>query len=150
MDSDRLAEIRQRADAATPGPWEAANLITNDTEDTLGRGPWGVRSPSAEQFAGCHPSFDIVGCEDTLTGPDRADAEFIAHARRDTLELLAEVHGLRDCLNEANWMLENCRDESNAEIDRLTAENAELRRVIAGEITRWGEQHQTNPEGPTP
>ena len=37
-----------------------------------------------------------------------------------------------------------------AERDRLTAENAELRRVIAGELTRWDQQHQTDPEGPTP
>lgn len=87
-----LAAIRERAEAATVGPWEA------------------TRARGGSRLLSC------VIAPDDPTGDDRAsavtldvlpaDAEFIAHARTDVPRLLAEV-------------------------ERLTAEVAERRSVIA-------------------
>ena len=84
MTDERLAEIKARADAATPGPWERNNLA--------GR-------PEREVFAGDEliGDFGVGGWEDD-EGADRVEinAEFIAHARQDIPDLLAEVERLRE------------------------------------------------------
>jgi hypothetical protein len=63
---DRLAEIQQRADAATEGPWVAHW--------------WGVESESV----------DVLVIQDDYES-SRQDFEFIAHAREDIPFLLAEL-----------------------------------------------------------
>ena len=75
--SDRLNEIRARAEAATPGPWReldaAYGMIVHDT------------GPDSAQI--------VVLADSRFGGPD---STFIAHAREDIPYLLAEVGYLLD------------------------------------------------------
>jgi hypothetical protein len=85
---DELQAIRERAEAATPGPWVATHRhsqCTADDDETSGLGLEIEGPPEAwnrGQFA--------LG----------ADALFIAHARTDIETLLAEVEQLRAALEE--------------------------------------------------
>ena len=81
MTAADLDAIEQRAHAATEGPWEAS---------------------AHDHAAGDVPILDRTGhylviCPDcgVRGGYERADAEFIAHARSDVPALLAEVRRLR-------------------------------------------------------
>lgn len=112
MDSDRLAAIRQRADAATPGPWSAAD--ENELIGPQSTPSWYVSQmrPGYEAMAG---HVDDRGRTDgwlrdvaqtfSSTHEFDHDAEFIAHTRQDVPDLLAEVDRLtaeRDELAEQN------------------------------------------------
>ena len=98
--TDRLEEIRQRAEAATPGPWVAYGN-TVDQEKT-----------------GWH---QVVGTE--LTGlpymtyerltTKNEDATFIAHAREDIPYLLAEAERLRIALASVGYRLTRNDDGSD-------------------------------------
>lgn len=71
---DRIAEIRARADAATPEPWIA---------DDAGDGYWGVfKDDTGGEVA------RIFCCKDT-SEHHAANATFIANARSDIPDLLA-------------------------------------------------------------
>jgi hypothetical protein len=97
LTSERLAEIQARADAATPGPWQWR--ISRRTRDYLlqtagwdivmGFARWGRDS--------AQPEFNIDGLLHRGTDLDQPhpDAEFIAAARKDVADLLAEVSRLR-------------------------------------------------------
>lgn len=74
MDSQRIAEIKAREQAATPGPWRYSDVaceIWNEDGDTV------VGGVDSEE----------VSISDT-------DTAFIAHARTDIPALLAEVERL--------------------------------------------------------
>lgn len=75
-DRPDLDAIRQRADAATPGPWGVEQYGT-----TLAVHAYQVSDAVA-----------MIGDEDHP--PAGSDAEFIAHAREDVPALLAEVDRL--------------------------------------------------------
>ncbi len=83
MTEERIAEIRARAEAATPGPW------------------WTHKS--FEVIYGQKSGFDsLIVCalesEDFMYSKERdmqANAAFIAHAREDIPALLDEVERLR-------------------------------------------------------
>lgn len=125
---ERLAEIRDRLFEATPGPWSAANEHgLMDGADPA----WCVSRmrPGFEAMDGTDVDergrtggylYDVAYVE--TEGRSEADAEFIAHARQDVVELLAEVDRLtadvqwwkdRDECERANW---------SAVVDRLTAD----------------------------
>ena len=86
----RVDDIRERAEAATPGPWEP---------DTAVRGDCVVWGPNG-QFLANHQSEphwlpDAKGRNRQVAfDVDRRDCEFIAHAREDIPYLLAEVERL--------------------------------------------------------
>ncbi|MFE1272111.1 hypothetical protein [Streptomyces sp. NPDC058758] len=81
MDEQRLAEILARADAATKGPWCTDSWeIYQDTEYTPGLSEW-----IGETCRG------VVGG----LNQDRANAAFVAAARTDVPDLIAEVQRLR-------------------------------------------------------
>jgi hypothetical protein len=82
MSDERLAEIRRREGAASPGPWED---FEGDIE--------GV----------CHitPHGNVNTMARTGQAYSHADGAFIAHARADIPELLAEVLRLRAALEHA-------------------------------------------------
>jgi hypothetical protein len=72
-----IMEIKRRCDQATPGPWrsyvEGRDMMSGST-------------------------FIQTGGEDIyLTGATVADQDFIAHARQDILDLIAEIERLRNC-----------------------------------------------------
>jgi hypothetical protein len=79
-----IAEIRRRADLATPGPWRHASEGIIETE---------------------HPKRQIVAL--TCRGSNRvspplpaaANGEFISHARTDVLRLLTEIERLKSQVN---------------------------------------------------
>lgn len=77
-DADRVAEIRARHDAATPGPWVAHTGRYDDLH-------FGDCGPAAGvRMSGRERGFFVPGFPP-------ADAEFIAHAPADIGWLLAEV-----------------------------------------------------------
>ena len=84
--TDRLDEIRARAEAATPGPWGQGNINSGDGISLLD-----VYSEHA-------------GYVKVASVWDSEDRDFIAHAREDIPYLLAEVERLRAALTLA------CRD----------------------------------------
>lgn len=84
MDDKRLEEIKQRLADASRGPWE-----------------WREDEPGSLVIPnpGFHPT-NILKCTDDWR-PRPNDANFIAHARQDIQDLVAEVEVLRE-VNEIN------------------------------------------------
>lgn len=101
----RVAAIQERLKAATPGPWNVTDGITDDEGDDHGR-PFTIRAASKAAFAqwglmgdyrGCHVAD--VTCNPSVTGHRdsariEANAEFIANAPSDLAWLLAERDAL--------------------------------------------------------
>lgn len=83
MDEQRLNEIERRANAATPGPWTAASRDVSgrlDSNERSGLG-WELDGPPEPDLRG-----QFARGEDAL---------FLAHARADIPDLIAEVRRLR-------------------------------------------------------
>lgn len=97
--------IRARMEAATEGPWEA-----------LGSDPYDTVIDTGGASLGCCPDCGV------RAGFERADAEFIAHARTDLPAALDEVTRLRAALDEArrerDEALSNCCACHGVEWDR--------------------------------
>ena len=93
MTKEQLAEIKARAEAATPGPWEYIERKGFPT----------ITSEGFRQSS--EPWFDISGDEDAI---------FCAHARTDIPALLAEVERLKTEVSNADY-------ERNMETSRLSA-----------------------------
>ena len=80
MNDEELAAIRQRCEAATPGPW--TSYVEGRDHDS-------------------GSDFIMVGSENTrgtdiyLAGTTTADQDFVAHARQDVPRLLDEIERLR-------------------------------------------------------
>jgi len=92
MTPERLAEIKARSEAATPGPWRHGEA------DGTGK--------VAEPFHGGSITAGATCCivfGHTIHGApfgvlEEVDAEFIAHARADVPALVAEIERLRGAL----------------------------------------------------
>lgn len=113
---ERHAAARARCEAATPGPWEA-----NHRENKVVRQAW-VTLPGCPGQPLCqcrwHPEHTSGHWGDTFDAD--ANADFIAHARTDLPEALAEIDDLSVAL--AYYRAE-CA-EKDAELSRLTAQLA--------------------------
>lgn len=82
--SDRLAEIRARLDAATPGPWE--ERAQDDSRCMAYSSIWAV--------APGRPAVEIVATDwndDGYPQPVQADCDLIAHAPADIAYLLEQL-----------------------------------------------------------
>jgi hypothetical protein len=79
MNQEKLNEIKKREEAATPGPWGVAKYS------------WSVVD---------HRNVIVSQVFGTSLSRRSADEEFIAHAREDIPELVAEVERLRAGLEE--------------------------------------------------
>lgn len=100
LSEKRLAEIEARAKAATAGPWET------------------------DEGGCCVYEVGFGTREDTLTGPvaqvvisadgTYADAAFIAHARADVPDLLAEIRRLRSLFPDPEADALVCRSAARA------------------------------------
>ena len=86
MDEKRLAEIKGRLTASPPLPW----IIEEIPADAAGYGPW------FRILTGSESVLDRTTCERMY----RHEAEFIAHARTDVPDLVAEVEKQRECVAE--------------------------------------------------
>jgi hypothetical protein len=88
LNAEELEAIRNRTEAATPGPWYAED----GTKHPLVTRPFMLIYPPDEEDAdtGGWVFGEISG---------QSDAEFIAHARQDVPKLLAEIERLKNVLN---------------------------------------------------
>lgn len=102
MNTERLNQIRARADAATEGPWMYGRPANDCTET---RAEWMAATaaqPDAPAAEGLWTAWTLVDDRPgvlvtsiTGDGPtSRENAEFIAHSRQDVPWLLAEVERL--------------------------------------------------------
>ena len=88
LSNERLAAIRERVERATPGPWGVVER--SDRLAYLVRGPKEVNARLV-----CDVSRGVA--DRTAAGDTRqADAAFVAAARQDVPDLLAEVERLRE------------------------------------------------------
>ncbi len=78
-----IAEIRERCDAASPGPWASYIEGRDHTSgsDFIMTGKGESRGEDIE-----------------LTGATKTDQDFIAHARQDVPTLIAEIERLKSVL----------------------------------------------------
>jgi hypothetical protein len=93
-----LDAIEARAKAATPGPWRKQPRLSIDgsvESEAMGKG--GV------------PAMMV----DIDSERSRVDAEFIAHARKDVPDLVAEVRRLRAALDGSLKGLREAVDSAN-------------------------------------
>lgn len=108
-----LDAIEQRAAAATPGPWW---VVRDNADGFYGEDAYNVHGGENVAIAQGGPvedgGPDVGAC-------DRADAEFIAHAREDVPALVAEVKRLHA---DVRW--------ANERSERLAARLVETRRAL--------------------
>jgi hypothetical protein len=89
MTDEELAAIRERADAATPGPWNVFRGVI------WGRaGSSGPYQLSIAKNANSSSVIEDTGAADRRDRRIEADLGFIAHAREDIPALLAEIDQL--------------------------------------------------------
>ena len=137
--TDRLDEIRSRAEAATPGPWTiepldrkyyGTEILDGNAELLFTIWRENESGPSVREIerSGLDGDFDWSHME---LADDYADATFIAHAREDIPYLLAEneqlIAFLAAAYEECNRLMDLYiaqRREHNkaaAEVERLRA-----------------------------
>lgn len=134
-------EVRQRAEAATPSPWEVGivdpeidpvewfrqHLSFSESTDV-----WCVWCPQHPRADGEHSVLSAI----TGNGPDsEANAYFIANARRYVITLLdriAELEGRCERLADFDAKALKWNAELRSKVDELSAENDELRMQLAG------------------
>ena len=106
METQNLNEIKNRCDAASCGPWQT------------------MHDPWERQLSVLAPVVGLVANVVTIGGRLRGqmdDADFIAHARQDVPDLLAEIDRLR--AENAEWQ-RRWSEEHDAAV-----RNDELRRM---------------------
>ena len=135
MDAERLAEMRQRAEAATPGPWVHTHADA-DADSPLGDIPEMNWVASAD--AGDTPNGDVQFLIDCYGGS--ANADFIAASRQDVpylLDLVDSLSAERDALADRVDALRDdlgrtvrSRDEWEGNYIDSAAERDEYRRAL--------------------
>jgi hypothetical protein len=90
MTNEELKAIRERAEAATPGPWYWEKLDADGWNDTEMPCLVSASDEGVMDFGDCEQYYPTEG-----SPPNDEDAEFIAHAREDVPKLLAEIERLR-------------------------------------------------------
>ena len=93
-----LQEIRDRAEAATPGPWR---VVVHGEQDCLAR---------REITAGKHIMIARVDCVPGVAADFDRDYAFIAHARTDVPRLLELVGEMGEALRLAGGALDEACD----------------------------------------
>lgn len=92
LSDERLAEIRERADKATKGPWEFSDGKSKRC-DAFNRN-YLRGGDSAIVIDAVDISYDYTDSENFLV-IEPEDQAFIAHARQDIPDLLAEIERLK-------------------------------------------------------
>jgi hypothetical protein len=96
---DRLAEVKARRGAATPGPWWDSPVKAAPGHHTIRGGPGEWRGFDGSLGGDTHPIARIAPAlaeDGTPTTNHDADAAFIAHAPEDIDWLVTEVDRLRE------------------------------------------------------
>lgn len=122
IDEARLAEIEARANAATPGPWRAGTVEAEGK--VWARDPTALGGPSLGERCvfDANPHY-----------PHNANRAFIAHARTDVPDLVAEVRRLTAALATARR--EGAREMRSAIVCALTPHEPDIGR-LAPELER--------------
>lgn len=97
-DAERLAEIRARVEAATPGPWEGARGSVHLTFDKEGS----IFPPDTTGQLGFQAGGPVAVVQDN---GEFNDLDFLVAARADVPDLLAEVDRLRAALRDIAFYL---------------------------------------------
>ncbi len=123
MPAVRLAQIRARADAATPGPWHRVGPPwNNDVPFVIA----GHHDPRVGRFI-C--DLDLIFSDEAAEDRDHvADGEFISHARQDVPDLLDEVLRLTEVERQRD-VLEAALADARAEGDKLQTRIAAARKT---------------------
>jgi hypothetical protein len=111
LTDEQLAEIRERAEAATAGPWYCGTEYEQSKRGNYVASKATGGIVAAEQ--------DGTDCE-----LETHDAEFIAHAREDVPDLLAEIERLRDALEDIADTGESYHEHYCRDIAREALRNA--------------------------
>jgi hypothetical protein len=111
MTDERLKEIQERLDKATPGPWQR-NMMK-----------LGLPSPHVVDFGRPPKSPFAVLHSDVEPTNTTNDADFIAHSREDIPFLLADNERKDDLIAELRLQL----NSALAEIERLKGRNEALK-----------------------
>lgn len=131
----RLAEIRERTDKATPGPW----LDDEDGRDDIL--PMLTVWPVSQPDDGCEERGYLLGQPIHIAhAVESRDQEFIAHSREDVPYLLSLIDSLtaeRDHKDESyeramRWLAIAIKDRQAAEADRERLRGA-LELIAGGE-----------------
>ena len=91
----RLMEIENRAKAARPGPWKAAEAGSNVLDPELSKPGAPYYWKSEDDCILDQNEEEVLGCSEWMR-VDWVDLEFMAHAREDIDFLLAEIKRLRE------------------------------------------------------
>ncbi len=112
LTAEQLAAIRERAEKATPGPWQLRTYV-GDPDDPkevgISAGPLAESLVTGDGFL-----------------PVQADAEFIAAAREEVPALLAHIEAVEADLTHAARLHGVAIDERDAAMAKLAAVEAEL------------------------
>ena len=92
LDNERLAAIRERHEKATKGPWWNDDISWAEIDDIT---VWCGDKDDPECLLNIGPNFSEMSNEGGKGTQSWNDAEFIAHARADVPDLLAEVERLK-------------------------------------------------------
>ncbi|MBS4195388.1 hypothetical protein [Lederbergia citri] len=103
LSKEEIETIRKRAEAATEGPWFHTNYHVATKPEVHG----GYPPNSASICETCDGEY--------IENYNKADAEFIAHARTDIPKLLAEIERLRSIIKD----IRECSDIETA-VSELT------------------------------
>lgn len=124
MTPERLAEIRERAEAATPGPWYFSCGAIRSKPAKRTEYPDGMVSLSNDPT---HIVLEMpVTNSDERTGRAFADMRFALEAHTDIPDLLAEVDRLRKIVESRTY----CCDAHQAEVERLRAREDQFNSAI--------------------
>lgn len=144
----RLAQIKARADAATPGPWLPA--VAPHTDDNVTKAQWLADTLDPDVDRPLYVTWAETDREDlsyivpavTGDGPRSSDnAEFIAAARTDVPDLLHEIDRLRAANDQLAQLLadrDQREDTLNDDIAALQAENQAWQSYATWSCTRDG------------
>lgn len=120
-EQDRLAEIKQRAENTTPGPWVLQPVAADD--DGLGEQWIHNSEQGAKEYAVAVTFFANPRLQE--------DAEFIAHSRADVEWLIGEVERLRsECSKLADYWDSQAADD-HSDYDRFIVSDDEGIRMEA-------------------
>lgn len=128
LTEEKLAEIRARLDAATPGPWEAWEATRSDTGDLVSvrMGDTAYWTPDSTDY---QPGLTISERRELAM----RDAEFVTHAREDVEVLLAEGDRLRrrvSALQDEILASHKAAAPNAQKMQRLEAENDAMYALI--------------------
>lgn len=119
-DDQRVREIRERLNTATPGPWSADQISMPQSWDY-----WEINAPNVPSAPGSsrtsrRTDLQIAEIDNTSGLNEKANAEFIGHAPDDVAFLLSQIDALKSDVARLLKVLQALRQVTR--VDSLTFE----------------------------